>query len=127
MADCCIWHGSRTSLSRRQSATVAGASTDQARVCLAVPPLASATLVVVSSTRASRDDRTAITDTLASTAGASTRELMTRMGHSSSRAALIYQHMTSDRDRAIADRLGVMIRGGGGVASASPGEDAEGT
>ncbi|NEB14224.1 site-specific integrase [Streptomyces coelicoflavus] len=49
-------------------------------------------------------------NTLASTAGASTRELMTRMGHSSSRAALIYQHMTSDRDRAIADRLGAMIR-----------------
>ncbi|MEV4444837.1 integrase [Streptomyces mirabilis] len=33
------------------------------------------------------------------------------MGHSSSRAALIYQHMTSDRDRA-ADRLGAMIRDG---------------
>ncbi|WP_435842384.1 tyrosine-type recombinase/integrase [Streptomyces collinus] len=49
-------------------------------------------------------------NTLASTAGASTRELMTRMGHSSSRAALIYQHMTSDRDRAIADRLGAMTR-----------------
>ncbi|WP_438948386.1 integrase [Streptomyces mirabilis] len=39
------------------------------------------------------------------------------MGHSSSRAALIYQHMTSDRDRAIADRLGVMIRDGGGDPS----------
>ncbi|WP_374192666.1 hypothetical protein [Streptomyces sp. MBT49] len=47
-------------------------------------------------------------NTLASTAG--TRELMTRMGRSSSRAALIYQHMTSDRDRAVADRLGAMIR-----------------
>ncbi|MFF8992233.1 tyrosine-type recombinase/integrase [Streptomyces sp. NPDC014983] len=45
-------------------------------------------------------------NTLASTAGTSTRELMTRMGHSSSRAALIHQHVTSDRDRAIADRLG---------------------
>ncbi|MER5436781.1 tyrosine-type recombinase/integrase [Streptomyces sp. NPDC002588] len=56
-------------------------------------------------------------NTLASTAGASTRELMTRMGHSSSRAALIYQHMTSDRDRAIADRLGAMIRDGGGEAA----------
>ncbi|WP_079158462.1 tyrosine-type recombinase/integrase [Streptomyces caniscabiei] len=56
-------------------------------------------------------------NTRASTAGASTRELMTRMGHSSSRAALIYQHMTSDRDRAIADRLGTMIREGGGGAS----------
>ncbi|WP_282189908.1 FAD-binding protein [Streptomyces sp. RPA4-2] len=43
-------------------------------------------------------------NTLASTAGASTRELMTRVGHSGSRAALIYQHMTSDRDRAIADQ-----------------------
>ncbi|MEV6379770.1 integrase [Streptomyces sp. NPDC051773] len=39
---------------------------------------------------------------------------MTRMGHSSSRAALIYQHMTSERDRAIADRLEAMIREGGG-------------
>lgn len=45
-------------------------------------------------------------NTLASQNGASTRELMTRMGHSTTRAALIYQHMTSDRDRAIADRMG---------------------
>ncbi|GGT21822.1 hypothetical protein GCM10010271_26440 [Streptomyces kurssanovii] len=43
-------------------------------------------------------------------AGTSTRELMTRMGHGTARAALIYQHVTADRDRAIADRLGVMIR-----------------
>lgn len=49
-------------------------------------------------------------NTLASSAGASTRELMTRMGHSSTRAALIYQHMTAGRDRAIADKLGEMIR-----------------
>ncbi|UDM00497.1 tyrosine-type recombinase/integrase [Streptomyces longhuiensis] len=42
--------------------------------------------------------------------GASLRELMTRMGHSTSRAALIYQHMVSGRDREIADRLGSMIR-----------------
>ena len=42
---------------------------------------------------------------------------MTRMGHSSSRAALIYQHMTGDRDRAIADRLGAVIREGGGEAT----------
>ncbi|MFC7841814.1 tyrosine-type recombinase/integrase [Streptomyces sp. NPDC057382] len=65
-------------------------------------------------------------NTLASTAGASTRELMTRMGHSSSRAALIYQHMTSDRDRAIADRLGAMIRGGGGATADASGEDPAG-
>ncbi|WP_344403779.1 tyrosine-type recombinase/integrase, partial [Catellatospora chokoriensis] len=39
---------------------------------------------------------------LASTTGASTRELMHRMGHSSMRAALIYQHATRDRDKEIA-------------------------
>lgn len=49
-------------------------------------------------------------NTLASNTGASTRELMTRMGHSTSRAALIYQHVAGDRDRAIADGLGTMIR-----------------
>lgn len=52
-------------------------------------------------------------NTPVSTAGASARELMTRMGHRSSRAALICRHMISDRDRAIADRLGAMIREGG--------------
>jgi hypothetical protein len=35
----------------------------------------------------------------------STRELMHRMGHSSMRAALIYQHATSERDREIADNI----------------------
>lgn len=30
------------------------------------------------------------------------------MGHSSTRAALIYQHATSDRDRAIAAALGTL-------------------
>jgi hypothetical protein len=34
--------------------------------------------------------------------GASLRELMERMGHSSPRAALIYQHATRERDRKIA-------------------------
>ncbi|MFI6492319.1 tyrosine-type recombinase/integrase [Streptomyces sp. NPDC050564] len=55
--------------------------------------------------------------TLASTAGAGARELMPRIGHSSARAALIHQHMTSDRDQTIADRLGAMIRDGGGLGS----------
>jgi len=41
----------------------------------------------------------------AATAGASTRELMHRMGHASMRAALIYQHATSERDREIADSI----------------------
>jgi len=42
---------------------------------------------------------------VAAAAGASTRELMHRMGHSSMRAALIYQHATSERDREIADGM----------------------
>ena len=50
--------------------------------------------------------------TLAATAGASTAELMRRMGHSTSRAAMIYQHATNDRDAAIADALGRLAGGG---------------
>jgi integrase len=38
--------------------------------------------------------------------GASLRELMERMGHSSTRAAVIYQHRTMQRDKAIADAMG---------------------
>jgi integrase len=45
-----------------------------------------------------------------SPSGASTRELMGRMGHASMRAALIYQHRTTERDRVIADALDAMIR-----------------
>ncbi|MFD6926255.1 tyrosine-type recombinase/integrase [Streptomyces sp. NPDC059944] len=37
------------------------------------------------------------------TGGATTRELMQRMGHSSVRAALVYQHLVNGRDHAIAD------------------------
>lgn len=48
-------------------------------------------------------------NTLASNTGANLRELMARMGHASPRAALIYQHATAERDRAIADALGEMI------------------
>ncbi|MFD0594134.1 tyrosine-type recombinase/integrase [Catellatospora coxensis] len=47
---------------------------------------------------------------LASTTGASTRELMHRMGHSSMRAALIYQHATRDRDKEIATGMDDRIR-----------------
>lgn len=46
----------------------------------------------------------------AAASGASTRELMGRMGHASMRAALIYQHRTAERDRVIADALDEMIR-----------------
>ena len=44
-------------------------------------------------------------NTLAAASGASTRELMHRMGHASMRAALIYQHATNERDREIADGM----------------------
>jgi integrase len=48
-------------------------------------------------------------NTLAAATGASTRELMARMGHASSRAALIYQHATRDRDAAIAAALSDLV------------------
>ncbi len=35
---------------------------------------------------------------------------MHRMGHVSMRAALIYQHATSERDRVLADRLDALVR-----------------
>jgi integrase len=48
--------------------------------------------------------------TLAVAAGASTRELMVRMGHSSSAAALRYQHVMAGRDAAIAAGLDELIQ-----------------
>ncbi len=46
--------------------------------------------------------------TLAARTGATTKELMARFGHSSPRAAMIYQHAAADRDRLIAERLDAM-------------------
>ena len=43
---------------------------------------------------------------MAAATGASLRELMERMGHSSTRTALIYQHATRQRDEAIAAAMG---------------------
>jgi hypothetical protein len=48
----------------------------------------------------------------ASATGATTRELMHRMGHGSMRAALIYQHATNARDRSIADALSALVESG---------------
>ncbi len=45
---------------------------------------------------------------LTAAAGANLRELMARMGHSSTRAALIYLHSTDERQREIADALGAL-------------------
>ena len=43
-------------------------------------------------------------------AGANLRELMERMGHASSRAALIYLHSTDDRQRALAEAIAERAR-----------------
>ena len=42
---------------------------------------------------------------LAAGAGANLRELMDRMGHSTSRAAMVYLHGSDERQQAIADEL----------------------
>jgi integrase len=49
-------------------------------------------------------------NTLAATTGASTKELMVRMGHANPRAALVYQHATEDRDRFIAEALSELAK-----------------
>ncbi len=41
--------------------------------------------------------------------GATLKELMARIGHSITRAAMIYQHATRDRDHAIATALDALI------------------
>ncbi|WP_308211366.1 tyrosine-type recombinase/integrase [Nonomuraea roseoviolacea] len=52
-------------------------------------------------------------NTLTASAGASIRELMARMGHSNTRAALIYQHSTDERQREVARKLDALARGAG--------------
>jgi integrase len=59
--------------------------------------------------------------TLAAATGATTKELMRRLGHSSPAAALLYQHAADDRDAAIARALDVML----GAASGSSDDDPE--
>ena len=49
--------------------------------------------------------------TWAATTGASTKELMARLGHASPRAALIYQHASEERDRVLADGLSRLVEG----------------
>jgi len=43
--------------------------------------------------------------TLAAQTGATTKELMARLGHASPRASMIYQHAAEERERRIADQL----------------------
>ena len=49
-------------------------------------------------------------NTLTAQAGATLPDLMARMGHASPRAALIYLHTTSTRDRAVAAALDVLVQ-----------------
>lgn len=51
--------------------------------------------------------------TLAARTGATTKELMTRLGHASHQAAMVYQHAAADRDRQIADGLERMVTDAG--------------
>ena len=61
-------------------------------------------------------------NTLAARTGASTRDLMARMGHDSSQAALIYQHATAEADRAIAQALHEAVRADRKAARKSAGK-----
>jgi integrase len=59
------------------------------------------------------------------TAGASLRELMARMGHASTRAALVYLHDTDDRQRTIATVVSDLARPGLGHTNAPSEEGTE--
>lgn len=60
-------------------------------------------------------------NTLAAATGATLKELMARMGHSSTKAAMVYLHAAKDRDRAIADAMGEIVKQG--LASAGNGDE----
>lgn len=51
--------------------------------------------------------------TMAAATGATTRELMSRLGHTSPEVAMRYQHAERERDRSIADALGAAITAAG--------------
>lgn len=61
--------------------------------------------------------------TLAAMTGASTKELMSRLGHASSLAALRYQHATENRDVAIANSLSELAKKEAVVPDSPPGTD----
>lgn len=57
--------------------------------------------------------------------GATTKDLMARMGHDDMRAALIYQRATSEADQRIADRLSALVDGRP-LDEDDPGDDEDG-
>ncbi|MEV0678073.1 tyrosine-type recombinase/integrase [Actinosynnema sp. NPDC050436] len=60
-------------------------------------------------------------NTMAAETGATLRELMDRMGHSSTRAALIYLHAREERGRKIAAGIDAMVKAGKGTSTAARG------
>ncbi|GAB3313712.1 site-specific integrase [Geodermatophilus aquaeductus] len=61
--------------------------------------------------------------TLAAATGATTKELMRRLGHSSPAAALLYQHAADDRDAEIARALDAMLGAAGESSEDDPDRD----
>ena len=61
-------------------------------------------------------------NTLAPTGEATTRELMNRMGHSTVRAAMIYQHLVGGRDEVIAEHVDQQIRKAKGTTARPDGD-----
>jgi hypothetical protein len=64
---------------------------------------------------------------LAAATGATTKELMERMGHTSPRVALRYQHVMADRQAALATALDDLARDATTTTRAEPGGHVEGT
>jgi integrase len=64
---------------------------------------------------------------LAAQTGASTKDLMSRMGHDDMRAALIYQRATSEADRRIAERLSGLVDEHRGARTDDPDDGEDGT
>jgi integrase len=65
--------------------------------------------------------------TLALVAGANTRELMDRMGHTSPAVALRYQHVMAGRDQAIAAALDELVQAAATLPAERPAEEPSGT
>jgi hypothetical protein len=65
--------------------------------------------------------------TLALAAGANTRELMERMGHTSPQVALRYQHVMAGRDQAIAAGLDALVQAAATLPPEAQVEGASGT
>jgi hypothetical protein len=66
-------------------------------------------------------------NTMAAAQGASLKELMERMGHSSPRAVLIYPHATRERDQKIAAGMGKLFTDAQKTSTKKPAETRSGT